>query len=103
MLLAKTWPIWLKEKGEPISLADGAGPQVHPALDELGELGEVPRALAGVVCGHGPSRTPYGRPPTARSMSPSVPSGTRAITCSVWGLTTSIVPVPVLGTNSPPM
>src|SRR5437868_5876970 len=58
---------------------------------------------AGVVCGHGPSSNALRAASTARSMSPSEPSGTTPTTSSVAGLITSMV-LPLAGaTQSPPM
>ncbi len=101
-MLAKTWPIWEKMNGEPFWLVmQPANSSIRVWIARDSALNFAARS-AGVVRDHSPSKAVRAAA-TARSMSAVVPSGTRAMTCSVWGLMTSIVPVPAGETNSPPM
>jgi hypothetical protein len=58
---------------------------------------------AGSIRGHGPSSNARRAAPTALSMSAALASGTRAMTSSVWGDTTSMVAEVAGATHSPPM
>ncbi len=89
--------------GEPISAVISAAiSPVRPAKISARRPTAAARS-AGSVRGQGPVSKATRAAATARSMSAVVPAGTRPMTCSVCGETTSMTSVPAGATQSPPM
>src|SRR5947209_105554 len=103
MVEANTWPISENDAGDPISVVIVSANSCDRAWMPCDSARIMSARSLGVVCGHGPSSNALRAASTARSMSPSAPSGTTPTTSSVAGLITSMV-LPLAGaTHSPPM
>ena len=98
-----TWPSAEKEIGEPISCVMIAAMSSISAMICAPTLARTSLRSVGVMRGQGPWSNAVRAAATALSMSPSVPSGTRAMTSSVEGEITEMVSVPSGATQSPPM
>jgi hypothetical protein len=103
MVAEKTCPISDHDFGDPFS-EEMVSARASDRDCNAPESRLIPSARsAGVMRGHGPSSKARRAAATARSMSAGVASGTRPMTSSVCGDTTSMVPLPEDSTHSPPM
>src|SRR6266849_9943138 len=98
-----TWPMCENEMGEPISRVMVTERSSARAWSCASSAVIRSARSAGVMRGQGPRSNASRAAATARSRSASRPSGTRAMTSSVCGETTSIVAALEGGTQVPPM
>ena len=103
MLAAITWPMCENEIVEPISSVIVTASSSERDWRMPSKRSIASARSAGFICGQGPSSNASRAAPTAQSTSASRASGTRAITSSLCGLTTSIFAVDDGATHSPPM
>jgi hypothetical protein len=93
MLAASTWPIFENEIGEPISLVIVTASSAERSCSSAKRRAMTSARSAAVMRGHGPRSKASRAAVTARSISASRPSATRAMTSSLCGEITSIVAV----------
>ncbi len=100
---AKTWPMIEKLYGAPFSLEISRAKSSICAVIAAEIVAMMSARSAGAIRGHGPRSNASRAAATARSMSSMVDTGTRPITSSVAGDTTSSVSLPDGATHLPPM